>query len=405
MKRIYLDYAATTPVDPAVFKETENIFLQDGDFFGNPGSLHYFGQKAQGLLDDARKTLAETITANYREVIFTSSATEANNLILRGVLKAYYKKYKGCKTVPKFIISSIEHPSVLETVRALENEGAIKAAYLPVNSDGLVDLEALKKELNEETILVSIMWVNNETGVVQPIAEIAGIISEYKKSSANPLSLTPYPLFHADAVQAFNLFDLNVIKSGVDLMTLSSHKIYGPKGAGALYINSKYEIRNTKYEILSPILTGGGQEYGLRSGTENVPAIVGFAKAAEIAHQAHSKEFIRLEKLSKLFFEKIKKEIPDVQINGNLDRRSPNILSIYFPRHENLGVALDMVGVAASAGSACAQRYEKPSYVLAAMGMDESRIKQSIRFSFGRFTDENEILEASGRIVKVILKA
>ena len=407
-----MDYAATTPVDPDVADKIKKFFDYKIDNFGNPSSIHYFGQRAKSALDFSREKIAKAITANHREIIFTSSATEANNLILRGILKAYYKKYGGCKTMPKFIISSVEHPSILETAAALEKDGSVEVAYLPVDSHGIVDLAALKKELNERTILVSVMWVSNETGSIQPISEIVNLVQNFRRSKlqmannkknekSEDYNLTAaYPLIHTDAVQAFNLFDLNVIKSGVDLMTLSSHKIYGPKGAGAAYIKGGAD----RADFIEPIITGGDQEYGLRSGTENVPAIAGFSKAAEISSSTYKSEFKRLQGLSERFFENLKKEMPEVEINGSMDRRSPNIINIYFPRHENLGITLDIVGVAASAGSACAQRYEKPSYVLSAMGYPQERVKQSIRFSFGRFSTEEEIDDASERIIKALKK-
>jgi len=402
MKPIYLDYAATTPVDPEVFKKINDVLDPEGGNFGNPSSLHSFGQKAKTLLDFSRETLAQTIMADHREIIFTSSATEANNMVFRGVLKSFFKNQKDCGFAPKIIISSVEHPSVLETVRTLESEGAIKAVYLPVGPEGIIDLAVLEKNLDEKTVLVSIMWVNNETGALQPIEKILRLVSEFKKSKPRASNPGSYPLFHTDAVQAFNLFDLNVIKSGVDLMTLSSHKIYGPKGAGALYVKGGAD----SLDWMDSIITGGGQEYGLRSGTENIPAIIGFATAAKISHSFHKKELARLSHLSERFLLRLKKEIPGIEINGPIDapERSPNILNLYFPRHKNLGVALDMMGIAASAGSACAQRYEKPSYVLVQMGFGPERIKQSIRFSFGRFMTEGEIDEAASRIIITLKK-
>lgn len=391
MKLIYLDYAATTPLDPEVSKSMNGIA---GDF-GNPGSLHSFGQKAKTLLDWSRQNLAKTIAANHREIIFASSATEANNLILRGVLKSFFKNQKNCRIIPKIITSSTEHPSVLETVKVLESEGAIEAVYLPVNPNGIVDLTALEKSLDEKTILVSVMWVNNETGALQPIEKISTLVKIFKKENEGKL-ISSYPLLHTDAVQAFNLFDLNVIRSGVELMTLSSHKMYGPKGAACAYIKEEAK------DMITPIITGGGQEYGLRSGTENVSAIFGFSKAAEIVQASRKKEFLRLEKISKIFLEKIKTAIPGVEINGSWANRSPQILNLWFPRHKNIGIALDMAGIAASSGSACSQRYEKPSYVLKQTGFDDDRVKESIRFSFGRFTDEKEIDEAASRIIMAL---
>ncbi len=379
-------------------------FLEQEGGFGNPSSLHSFGQRAMAAIDGARIMLAKTIAANHREIIFTSGATEANNLIIRGILKSFFKNKKNssadkqnCSITPRIIVSEIEHPSVLETVKILEKEGAIEAVYLPVDRFGVVDTAALERSLNDRTILVSVMWVNNETGAVQPIEKISKIIELFKKNEGKNYGGN-YPLFHTDAVQAFNCFDLNVIKSGVDLMTLSSHKVYGPKGAGASYIKNGVEI------LIEPIITGGDQEYGLRSGTENVPAIVGFASAAHIAHNTYKTEFERLKKMSERFFKKIKKEFPEVEINGSDSGRSPHIINLYFPGHENLGLVMDMAGIAASSGSACSQRYEKPSHVLRAMSLDASRIKNSIRFSFGRFTEAKDIDDAIGRIIMSLNK-
>lgn len=402
MRSIYLDYAATTPIDSEVSELLSKLLSSGSDNFGNSSSLHSFGQKARALLDDSRRTLAETIAANHSEVIFTSSATEANNLIIRGALKAFFKNRKSCNTVPQIIISSTEHPSISETVKALEKDGAVEITYLPVDSSGVIDLTVLEKTIDEKTILVSVIWINNETGVIQPVEKISHLISEFKKSKPSTPNSISYPLVHSDAVQAFNLFDLNVLKSGIDFMTLSSHKICGPKGAGALYIKGGADEARIKW--LDSVMTGGGQEYGLRSGTENTLAVAGFAKAAEIAYEQYKKEFSRLTGLSKRFFEKIKNEIPDVEINGSFENRSPHILNLWFPRHENIQISLDMIGVATSAGSACAQRYAKASPILLAMGYDEQRAKESIRFSFGRFTTEGDIDEAAARIVKVLKK-
>ncbi|MFA6136161.1 MAG: cysteine desulfurase family protein [Candidatus Paceibacterota bacterium] len=395
MDSIYLDYASTTPIDPQVL-EAMLPYLKDK--LGNPGSLHSFGQKTLAAIDFARQQIAKTITANHREIIFTSSATEANNLVLKGVLKNFFRNRKDCKIIPKIIISSIEHPSILETAKDIEKDGSANIVYLPVDKDGVVDLKVLEKELDENTILVSVMWVNNEIGSVQPISKISEIISKFKKSL--PLPLTPYPLFHTDASQAFNLFDLNVSKSGVDIMTLSSHKIYGPLGSSCLF------IRNTTYGILSPIITGGDQEYGLRAGTENVASIVGFSKAAEISHQNYKNEHKRLADISDYFYKSLKKELPKIESNSPIEEEnlwSPHILNLFVPYNDNLIVALDIAKIAASSGSACSQRVEKPSHVLKSIGFNDDRIKHSVRFSFGRFATKEDIDEATKRIIMKFL--
>ncbi|MBI5079186.1 cysteine desulfurase [Candidatus Wolfebacteria bacterium] len=475
MKKIYFDYAASTSVDPAVFSAMKPYFSEK---FGNPGSLHFFGQEAIAAVDDSREKIAKAIGAppagGFREIVFTGSATEANNLALRGVVKNFYKsravaiqkqnnfapaaKFSspsarhfrfaknqagapaGCsswqsalnkKISPlRIIVSAIEHESILETCRDLEKEGVdpvrslaravgaspkdfgeatsngVEIIYLPVNRDGVVDLKKLKESLNDRTVLVSIMCANNEIGTIQPIAEISKIIKNFKAK----MFFSPYPLFHTDAVQAFQFLDCDVNKLGVDLMTLSAHKIYGPKGIGLLYLKAPYSIPYT----LNPIITGGGQEFGLRSGTENVPSIVGFAKAVELADKNRLKEAKRIGELSIHFFKELKKINSKIQLNGiskitnyklpttNL----PNILNIYFPNYQNSDflVKLDLAGVAVSAGAACSARAVKPSYVLAACGFPQKRIKSSLRFSFGKFVTKAEIDESLKRIKTIIGK-
>ncbi len=400
MKRFYFDYAATTPIYPEVLKEINSNLRNN---FGNPGSLNFFGQTAMAIVDKSREKIAKSIGANFREIIFTGSATESNNLVLRGILKN--AKIKNQK--PRIIISSIEHESVLETARDLEKEGlalsgveGVEVIYLKVSKNGIVDLEHLKKYLNERTVLVSIMYANNETGVIQPIAKIGEIIRNFReKNHPNPHTLVAsgYPLFHTDAVQAFQFLDCNIENLGVDLMTLSAHKIYGPKGIGALYIR--------KSSGISPIITGGGQEFGLRSGTENVAAIAGFAKAIELADKNRQKEKKRIFLLAQYFFKEIKKIVPSAQLNAEKAERLPNILNIAFPGYnaESLLIKFDLNGIAVSRGSACMARSSQPSYVLKEMGINESEQRSSLRFSFGRFTTKEEISKAL-KIIKKILK-
>ena len=435
MEKIYLDYAATTPVDPMVKKAMLPYFDEK---FGNPGSLHSFGQEAIKAVDESREKIAKAIGADFRKIIFTGSATEANNLALRGVMKFFCgpravafqnqnnfapatkfsfpsaaepRLVKGVGTklrlpagrsskqsvldqkisLLRIIVSSIEHESILETCHDLEKDG-IEIIYLPVDKSGFVDLKKLKESLNEWTILVSIMYANNEIGTIQPIAEIAEIIGEFKKEKKNS---SPYPLFHTDAVQAFQFLDCDVDKLGVDLMTLSAHKIYGPKGMGLLY------AKNSKF--LNPIITGGGQEFGFRSGTENVPAIIGFAKAAELVNKNREKETKRITKLSAYFWKKLKKMCPKTEINGASIKRLPNILNIYFPSHraDDMLIKLDLNGIAVSSGSACSARAMKPSYVLKAIGLTDQKIKSSLRFSFGKPTTKKEINETIKKLREI----
>ncbi len=372
-KRVYLDYAASTPVDPAVLKAMSPYFSER---FGNAGSLHSYGQASMAPLDKSREVIANAVGAKFNEIIFTSSATEANNLALRGILKANSSKLKA----PNIIVSAIEHESILETAKVLERDG-VEVVYLPVDKNGLVDLEKLKKSINERTVLVSVMYANNEIGTIQPIAEVAKTIRQYKDKNGSG------PVFHTDAVQAFNYLDCDVDNLHVDIMTISSHKIYGPKGAGALY------VRNLASNPLEPILTGGGQEFGYRSSTENIPAIVGFAKAAEITLEAKPREGKRVGDLRDMLWAKIKKIYSKAQLNGSLGNRLPNNLNIYVPgvSAEKLLIKLDLAGIAASSGSACKSRALEESYVIKALGYGGQRAKNSLRFTLGRFTSHTDI--------------
>jgi len=422
--RIYLDYAATTPVDPRVLEAMQPYFSEK---YGNAGSLHSFGQEAMAAVDKARAAIGKAIAAAFGEIIFTGSATEANNLALRGVVKSYQHKSAeiSINQRPRLIISAIEHESVLETTRDLEREG-VEVIYLPVEKDGLVNLKALKNSLNERTILVSVMYANNEIGIIQSISEISKILRNFRdelgiknKESGDDSKLfiihnSLFPFFHTDAVQAFQYLDCAVNRLGVDLMTLSAHKIYGPKGIAALYIRSDLQ------QLVSPIVVGGGQEFGLRSGTENVPAIVGFAKAAEIAVPLRESESERVRKLRDYFWAALKKIYPKAEVNGMMNKELeindkktiihnspfilPNILNVYFPDHkaEDLLIKFDLAGIAVSSGSACSARSTRPSHVLQALGFPPERIKSSIRFSLGRFTTKEELQEVLSRINSIL---
>jgi len=395
MKSIYLDYAATTPVDPRVVKAMAPYFSEQ---FGNPGSLHSYGQKASGAVFMARQAVAVAIGADYPEVIFTASATEANNLALRGSLRAHQRitnQNTNQRIKPRIIISAIEHESILKTAKDLERDGT-EVVIIPVSKEGIIDLKKLKAALNEKTALVSVMMANNETGVIQPIREIAKIIRDFK--ATRPLvqsisGLATYPLLHTDAAQAFNYLSCDVNELGVDLMTLSAQKIYGPKGVGMLYVRSNVKGNNRFYPIDSHT-TGGGQEQGLRSGTENVSGIVGFAKAVEIAEILRDEETKRLTQLSVQLWRGIKKIFPKAVLNGpqlsNVTRslRLPNNINIFLPGKsaEEVIVALDLQGIAISSGSACTARSPEPSHVLLAMGASKEVAKNSIRITLGRQT-------------------
>lgn len=443
MKRHYFDYAASTPVDPAVVKVMAPFW---GEKFGNPGSLHSFGQEASAAVFEARDTIAKSLGCHYSEIVFTGSATEANNLALRGASMAarLFSMRTGVVSLPqrtaptalseksplatpsfselrsfstktnerlKIIVSAIEHDSVLDTARELEKEG-VEVVYLPVSKNGIVDLKKLEAALDDRTILVSIMYANNEIGVIQPIKEIVQVISKWKlENRKNKLPITNYqlqnyPLFHTDAVQAFNYLNCNVNDLGVDMLTLSSQKIYGPKGIGLLYIKSpkslvgqaKVQGQKSGSDLIYPIITGGGQERGFRSGTENVTGIVGFAKAVELADKLREKESKRLSALREYFLKQVKKINPKIELNGDAENRLPNNINLYIPAKgrnkgsaQDLVIALDMAGFAVSPGSACSARVCSPSHVLKALGYSDEKAMSGLRITFGRQTDKKSV--------------
>ncbi len=418
MKPIYFDYAATTPVDPRVleamlpyfgeFKLKAKSSQLEAGLWGNPGSLHSYGQKASAAIFAARQAIAQTIGAHYSEIIFTASATEANNLALRGALKAFSlkllavggpdsKKLKAKSSQltaqPRIIISGVEHEGILKTAQDLAR-GGVDVVIIPVSKEGVVDVKKLKSALNERTVLVSVMMANNEVGTIQPISEIAKIIHDFRVLKAKSLKLEAdsYPLLHTDAVQAFNYLKCDVNELGVDLMTLSAQKMYGPKGIGCLYVRSGKKGNFKTYPI-EALITGGGQEQGLRSGTENVAGAVGFAKAVELVEAMREKESARLMKLRTACISGIKKTWPGAKLNGSLKERLPNNINIYLPGKsaEEIIVSLDLQGIAVSSGSACTARTPEPSKVLTAMGMNKERATNSLRITLGRPTAEADI--------------
>lgn len=416
MQRIYLDNAATTPLDTEVKKAMEPYF---GDVYGNPNSLHWYGQRARAAVDAAREMVANAIGARFREVIFTGSATEANNLALRGAIKkarATFEAIQPGKPM-KIIVSAIEHDSILDTVKDLEKDG-VAVSIIPVDEQGFIDVQKLANEIDERTVLISVMYANNEVGSIQPIKEIADIIKRFR---AREHAMPYYPLLHVDAVQAFQFLDCTVDTLGVDLMTISAHKIYGPKGVGALYVRTMDSVTHQhgdRLYMISPRIAGGGQEFGMRSGTENVAAIAGFAKAVELAIVRRADEGKRLAGLQIMLWEGIRGVYPDAIINGvEMDSRLrgndkgvwaslPNILNVYFPgwKGGELLIALDLHGVAVSSGSACATRSAAPSHVLTALGFDDARAGGSLRFSFGRHTTQADI-EHAVAVLRAVLHA
>ncbi|WP_409966258.1 Cysteine desulfurase IscS [Mycovorax composti] len=362
---VYMDYSATTPCDERVVDAMLPYFTR---FFGNTASrIHSYGWQAEAAVELAREQVAQIIHAQPKEIVFTSGATEACNLALRGVVELYAVKGNH------IITTKTEHKAVLDTCKALEKKGAI-ITYLDVDANGLIDLTALEQSITPSTILVSIMLANNETGVVQNVAEIGKICKQHKV------------LFFCDATQAVGKIPIDVLASEIDLLAFSSHKIYGPKGVGALYIRS----RNPRVKI-APQITGGGHENNLRSGTLNVTGIVGFGKACSICMEELSTEQERLTRLRDRLKDGLL-QIPNTTLNGHPSQRLPNVLNISFPPL-NSGLLLSALNksIALSSGSACTSGSLDPSYVLSAMGIDDTHARAALRFSIGRFTTEEEI--------------
>ncbi|OGZ17595.1 MAG: cysteine desulfurase NifS [Candidatus Nealsonbacteria bacterium RBG_13_37_56] len=392
MKRIYLDYAATTPVDPAVKKAMAPFFSER---FGNTMSIHSFGQEAKLALEQARETVANLMGAKPNEIIFTGSATESNNLALKGIIFAKLIVHKNQRSSISMdglhiIISAIEHPCIMETANWLEKQG-VKITRIPVDKEGLVNPLDIKKAITKETVLVSIIHGSNEIGTVQPIKEIGLII----KSVNHKLKTKIY--FHTDAVQSFGKIPIDVNKMNIDLLTTSSHKIYGPKGAACLFVREGVKIE--------PILRGGGQEDGLRSSTVNLPAIVGFAKACEIAKKGMGKESQRLTRLRDKLISKILK-IPNSHLIGSKNNRLPNIVNFWFSfiEGESLVIQLDLKGIAVSTGSACSSMKLEPSYVLTAIGLKPEQAHGSLRISLGRQTKESDLDYLVDNLFQIIKK-
>ena len=387
-KRIYLDYASLAPIDPRVSREMKRY---SGGEYANPSSLYKEGVAAKKALEAGRAYLGAFIHAHRDEIVFTSGGTEANALAIEGVLKAAHRKVIAR---PHLIISNVEHSTVMENAIIAERIGC-EVTRLAVDRNGLVSLDDLKAAIKPSTTLISIMAVNNEVGTIQPIREMAKVIRQWKKGTG--IVSAPYPLFHADASQGLLYQDLNVEQLGVDLLALDSSKAYGPRGVGALFVR-----RGTPIE---PIIFGGGQERGLRSGTENLPGIMGFAKALEIAAAERERETERIRSLKGYFLAGLKKIRPDIRVNPEVKDNitiSPHILSVSIPGIDNelFVLRLDACGVAVSTKSSCLRDADE-SYVLKAIGIDS---RTAVRFSFGRSTrrpDLNKALVAVAKALKV----
>ncbi len=377
---IYMDHNATTPVDPQVL---DAMIPYMSRHFGNPSSVHGPGQRARRALDRAREQVAGLINAQPEEIVFTSGGTEADNQAILGTWQT--GRHRG----RHLLISSIEHPAVLEPARALERAGA-RVTWLEVDSTGIVDPARARASMGDGTLLLSVMAANNDVGTVQPVMALARAAAEKGV------------LFHCDAVQAAGRLPLDVKALGVDLLTISSHKIYGPKGAGALFVRSGLE--------LPPLILGGHHESNRRAGTENVPAIVGFGEACQLAARRLSSDAARLKTLRERFESGLRRICPDFVVNGLAAERLPGTINVSFPSidSEALLMALDMNGVAASAGSACTAGSREPSHVLAAMGVPVELARASVRFSLGRENTReqvDEVLEVLSVVLPRLLAA
>jgi len=387
-KKIYLDYAATTPLDASVLKKMMP-YLESK--YGNPSSIHKFGQEASDAIDEAREKVAKFLSCKPTEIVFTGSASESDNLAIRGVIKAIRRKKQAGERI-HVIATKIEHKAVLETFKDLEKEG-VRVVYLPVGPDGLINLDDLKAEIVPETDLISIMYANNEVGSIQSIKKIGKMIAEINKVEEHPI------YFHTDAVQAANWFDLNVNDLGVHLLTLSGHKIYGPKGVGVLYVKEGIPIM--------PLIYGGDQEWKLRAGTENVAGIVGMGVA--VSQIKHTKaETLEMLKLKDRLIKGVLNNVQGSKLNGSkkAEEQLPNIANFSFlgVEGESLVITLDQEGFAVSTGSACTSTALLPSHVLIAMGLIELDAHSSLRISLGKYTTIAEIDQFIKILPKVIEK-
>lgn len=385
MRRIYLDYAATTPTHPDVVVEMQPYFSEK---FGNPSSLHSFGSEAKSAIEKAREKAADLIGAKPEEIIFTSGGTEANNFALHGV--AYSNEKQG----NHIITAPIEHHAMLEPCKFLESRG-FKVTYLPVDKQGLVNPEDVRKAITDKTILVSVMHANNEIGTIEPIEKISEVIRHWTLDIGHKI------YFHTDAVQTVGAIPVNVDKLGVDLLSISSHKLYGPKGVGALYVR--------KGTRMVPFLRGGGQERNRRASTENVSGIVGFGKACELAKDELQSRINHLTPLRDKLIKGIMDKIPDVVLNGHPTRRLPkNVdITVKYVEGESMLLNLDMEGIACSTGSACSSGSLEPSHVLMAVGLSPELAHGSLRFTLGRLNtqeDINHVLEVFPKIVEKLRK-
>ena len=379
-KRTYLDHASTTPMDSEVISVMRDIYASK---YFNPGSLAREGVAAKALVADARKRVSKLISAQPGQIYFSRGGTESISTAIQGVVHRAIRT--GFTGTPHIITTTIEHPAVLETVTALESRGICSVTKLAVSADGIISLDELKKSLRPETVLVSVQYANNEIGSIQPISEIAKVIRQFKKTKDSQLSTNNFPLFHTDAVQAVNYLDLHIDRLGVDLLSISGSKIYGPKASGLLFVRRR--------DIIDPVLYGGGQEGGVFPGTEDVAVISGITRALEIAREMFSSESARLTTLRDRIIASLQ-SIPDITLNGSAIDRLPNNIHISVSgiESERLVLELDAAGFAVSSKSACKSDVEGISHVLAAIGKTSSSTSRAdIRISLGRSTTSCDI--------------
>ena len=407
MNKIYLDNSATTKPDQKVIEVMDRV---QKEAWGNPSSIHSVGREAHDILDESRRTVAGFLNCQPEEIIFTSGGSESDNFAIRGIIEKQSSGEAAKQSRPHIITSAVEHHAVLHTVQELEKEGRIEATYIKPDSDGIISPEMVVKEIRDNTILVSLIYVNNETGVTTPIAEIGERITTYN------LQLTTKKksqriFFHTDAVQAAEFMSMDVKKLGVDLLTLSGHKFHGPKGVGVLYVRKGVKLK--------PQITGGSHEFNIRAGTENVAAIAGLAAALSVILTSPSLSLERrgiepeddnykskVEHLRDKLENSLLKNIPNTQVNGSKEKRAPHISNISFINAEGEAIILnlDFVGIQVSSGSACTSRSLEPSHVLTAMGVPPEKAHGSIRFSLSRETTEEEVDYAIEVMPKIIKK-
>lgn len=387
-KNIYLDYASTTPLDKNVLKEMLP-YLEDK--FGNPMSLHSFGREALEAVDKARETTAKFFNVSTIEIIFTSGATEANNLAIKGIVKSYWSRKNK---LPHIITSQFEHHCVLNTCQSLEKEKLAEVSYIKIGKDGIINIEDILQEIKENTILVSIMYVNNEVGTVQPVLEIGDRLKKINSKRRESEKI----YFHTDATQAVNYFGCDIKKLGADLLSMSAHKIYGPKGTGCLVVQ--------KGTLVSAIQNGGDQENKMRAGTHNVSGIVGLGKSLEILEKEKWNNIKKITKLRDYLTRRVLKEIPDSVLNGSAKKRSPNNANFSFKdiEGESLLISLDMEGIACSTGSACSSGALSPSHVLLALGLKPEQAHSSLRVTLGKYSTKKEIDTAVNKMKKIIYR-